>query len=894
MRARVLAFGLLALGLRPPIGAAQIHEFNLQSKGAGPSIVMPGSDGSVWVALARVGRLGRFVNGELREFPLPDNAFPVGIALDPSGPVWYSDVRRNVIGKLDPSTAAVREYALPGRDVWPFFLVRDGSGRLWFTERVGNAIGMLNPETGEVREYPVPVPNSQPAGLTITPSGRLYFTENSGNRIGVLEPATGALVEYAIPTKASPGPYYGPAGITSDARGNVWFAELDGRLGRIAAGATTIEEFAVPYPAARPAGIVADVSGLVWFTELDGNAISSFHPESGTFRRFPLPTGRPDSKPMGPPEVNARGERPGLGPSARSSRPFGIAIDREGRVWFSEQYGQKVGHLTPPIADILSPAGVIRSVDIPIRILTRTGTPSISVSLDDREIPLTDTLDVAALTPGAHTLAVRVGEQLHDAATSQFVVEPSLDAIVQMARRLQKPEAIAATLSRALAEAREGRTDVSREIVRSVLEPALADGPLDTLVRHLRHYDLFGQREYGVFLDAHGLQPRQMTLEVGDAIVLANTGSEPIQVNVRDGDCVPEAVNPGGQFTHRFTGEGTFDYEVSGTNLTATGSVVVKTRTTYMVEFPMVGPGRVPTVLDLDRDGHVWFTAGGGGFSKLADIPLNNKIGRLKPDGVIDEFETPSAASGPTSLKVSHSTGEVFFTERGSNRIGRLNPKTRGITEHEIPTKFAAATGLDIDPRSNRVWFSEKGAAKIGVLDPATGTIVEYPTPNPNSEPSTVALDEDGLVWFDERNSDTVVRFDPATARSTIYRIPTARSRVVGITPDKKGHVYFLELGGHKIGKLTVSTGQIVEYAIPTPLATPFKLTIDPLGRVWFTEVFGNKVGVLHTDGTITEFALPTRDAMPGGITVDRAGNVWFTEQAANRIVMIPLAAPIN
>jgi virginiamycin B lyase len=594
---------------------------------------------------------------------------------------------------------------------------------------------------------------------------------------------------------------------------------------------------------------------------------------------------------MGPPEVNARGERPRPGPSARSSRPFGIALDTRGRVWFSEQYAHKVGHLTPPAADILSPAGTIRSAEIPIRILTRSGTPPTSISLDDREIPLTRTLDLSALTPGAHTLAVRVDNQTSPAATSQFVVEPSLETIVQMARRLRHNEATVTTLSRALEEAREGQADVSREIIRSLLEPALAGGAVDALVQHLRHYDLFAQREYSVSVDARSLRPRQLTLEVGDAIVLANAGSEPIQVTIGDGDCATETVDPGQQLAHRFTREGAFDYDVTGRNLTATGSVVVKTRTTHMVEFPMAGAGRVPTVLDLDRDGRVWFTAGGGGFSKLADVPLNNKIGRLKPDGVIEEFETPSAASGPTSLKVNQRTGEVFFTERGSNRIGRLNPETREITEYEIPTKLAAATGLDIDPRSNRVWFSEKGAAKIGVLDPAAGTIVEYATPNPNSEPSTVALDEDGFVWFDERNSDTLVRFDPATARSTVYRVPTARSRVVGITPDKQGHIYFLELGGHKVGKLTVSTGQIVEYAIPTPLATPFKLTIDRLGRVWFTEVFGNKIGVLHPDGRITEFALPTKDAMPGGITIDRVGNVWFAEQAANRIVMIPQAA---
>ena len=263
---------------------------------------------------------------------------------------------------------------------------------------------------------------------------------------------------------------------------------------------------------------------------------------------------------MGPPEVNARGERPGPGPSARSSRPFGIAVDPEGHVWFSEQYGQKVGRLTPAPADILSPAGVVRSAEVHVRILTRHGTPPLSMRIDNREVPMADRLNLSVLAPGPHTLDVRLPGASRPVATSQFVVEPSLDAIVQMARRLGKDEATVATLSRALAAIREGRPDASREIVRSVLGPTLAAGHLDMFAAHLRHYDLFAQREYNVPLGS-GPPPRVVSVEVGDAIVIANEGSTPIQVSVRDGDCAPEVVGVGRTFRHAFSREGIFPSE---------------------------------------------------------------------------------------------------------------------------------------------------------------------------------------------------------------------------------------------------------------------------------------------------------------------------------------------
>ena len=72
----------------------------------------------------------------------------------------------------------------------------------------------------------------------------------------MLDPTTGSLVEYADPDAGQPRTVLRAGGITSDEHGNVWLSELDGRLGRIAAGTTTIEEFAIPYrPDARGASL---------------------------------------------------------------------------------------------------------------------------------------------------------------------------------------------------------------------------------------------------------------------------------------------------------------------------------------------------------------------------------------------------------------------------------------------------------------------------------------------------------------------------------------------------------------------------------------------------------------------------------------------------------------
>lgn len=877
---------------------ARIREFTFQAAGAGPSVVMAAPDGDVWVAMARAGRLGRFHGETLREYALPPGSFPVGIALAPGGEVWYTDIRRNVVARFDPRTGTRKEYVVPTPDAWPFFLHRAPDGTVWFTERVGNKIGRLDPATGAITEYEVPTPHAQPAGLTVTPAGHVFFTENSANQIGHLDPRAGRVQEIRVPSPATPGPQYGPAGITSDVSGNVWFAELDGRLARIRSGTLAIEEFPLPQRGTRPAGVAVDRWGLVWFTELDGNSVSSFDPVLRVFRRHPLPTGAPDPRPLGPPEATARGEMPTEGgPRARTSRPFGIAVDTEDRVWFSEQYAHKAGMLALPEVELVLPAEAVRSSRLSIHLRVRGAAPAqpLRYLLDGDPISVTGAeVALSMVPPGCHVLAVQArranGEVVE--ANAAFVLEPSLELIAAAVESLG-PDALPTELngrlsgqwSRAQLAFLAGNTPAGRAVLREIEETLGAvpgpSGVTKALLQHLRAFDIFAEREFPVALGngPTAPAPAALVVEVGDRVRWRNETGQPLTIRSPDGEIRAPEIPPGGSWTHVFAREGRHAYAVPGKGVA--GSVEVRARTTAIREVPMLGPNRVPGVLAFDRAGNLWFTAGGGGFSRLADVPLGNRIGRLAPDGILTEFETPTPESAPTSLKVADDGG-VWFTERSGNHIGRLDPSTGRIREYPIPTPVSGATGIALDAQGG-VWFTSKKASRIGRLDPATGEIREFATPDTAALPSTVTVDHHGFVWFDERGTDKFVRLDPATGRMTEYTVPTAGSRVVGLLPDPRGFLWFLELGGHKIGRLDVSSGQIVEYAIPTALATPFKATLDAYGRVWFTEVFGNKIGVLD-DGRFHEFAVPTAESMPGGIAVDESGSLWFSEQAGNQL----------
>ena len=900
-----------------PEGAKVLHssdarlfqEFEFSSQKCGPSIVKVDEEDNVWVAMARAGKIGRMRDGELKEFSLPANAFPVGIVIDPMGIVWYSDIRRNKIGRLDPQTGAVRDFDIPTKNSWPFYLVQDPEGKLWFSQRMGNKIGRLDPTTGEITEYQVPTPHCAPAGMAVTADGEIFFTENAGNKIGRLDPKTGRIVEYDFPNPMTPSPFYGLAGMASDNKGNVWCVQVDGRLGLIRKGQNRIEQIAVPNLASRPAGVTVDPWGIVWFTELDGNCISSYNPALGEFRRYLIPTGAPDLKPMGPPEATARGEMPVPGFTAKTSRPFGIAVDSKGRIWFSEQYAHKLGVLTPPAIEVFHPSGMISDSFTSPKVQLRLDDAKATVKylIDNRAVPVAEKLDLAMLAPGEHVFTINVGSKF--TASSSFVVNPTLDTIKELANRISVSRDVSSRLKQEIQKKieiaelkiRQGKTGNAREALRSLIQDLLISkisnraGPVGLLLQDLRHIDLFGKREYQIEVSNSPpyLSPEQLDIEVGDTVrwvrkdSSTNRNQKARQLSAYNGDFVSPRLESGLTWSRTFWHEGRFEYLCSGSP-ELTGIIEVKPRTTYMLEFPMAGPNRVPGVLAIDAQDNVWFTAGGGGFSRLGGVPLNNKIGRMSPDGVITEYETPTLESGPTSIHIGKE-GHIWFTERGGNKIGRLDPATGRITEFPLPTPMSAATGISVDQNGN-IWFTEKMASKIGKLEPATGKITEYDTPTPQSLPSTVTVDGAGSIWFDERAADKIVRFNPGSGEMKEFKVPTPGSRVVGLVPDGRGHIWFLQLGGNKVGCLDIETEQVTEYTIPTRYCSPFKMAIDRSGRIWFTEVFGNKIGAL-VEGRFYEFSIPTAESMPGGIAVDSKGNVWFTEQAANKLGKIPIEA---
>ncbi len=449
------------------------REYALDHVSSGPAIVAVDEDDNIWVALAKSGKLARFSNGAIELFEIGAESRPVGLAVGTkanghTGTIWIAASYDNKIIQFNTASRQKHEFKIEGEKSWPFIVGLGPDGSVWFTQRASSKIGRLYPATGEMRHYDVPTPNAGPAGLAVDPrSGRVWFTQSYADRIGVLEPDSGRIHEYSM-GDSSTGLVSGPAGIALDSQGGVWFAKLEGKLGYLAPGSEHIDIIDVPQEAKRPAGIAVAADGDIWVLALDGNLLLRYRPSTQRFILYPVPTGEPD-------------ERPNVPPIARTSRPFGISIDRQGNVWFSQQYtGQlAVLDIAPPMLSVLSPVGTVRTADVllTVRALDRVaGVEHLAISLDGKAVTVArGRLDLGNLLPGQHKLEVTAVDAAGHSTTAaaDFDYAPGQHALLDILRRVEPigtaGEAAKATLLAIAQELSKGEIESRLDQIRRIL-----------------------------------------------------------------------------------------------------------------------------------------------------------------------------------------------------------------------------------------------------------------------------------------------------------------------------------------------------------------------------------------------------------------------------------------
>ena len=247
-------------------------------------------------------------------------------------------------------TVDIREWLIPWEKSEPTDVFVDDRGRVWFTGFGGHYIANFSPETANFNRYDLRK-GTAPSALLVDDNQTIWYASNARRHIGALDPGTGRTIEYEMPDSKAKG----LRSLAFDGHGDVWFTAEDGNfVGRLGADGKEIDLLPLPARKSRPFGIVVSSANELWVTASGQNSLLRVDPVAMTITAIEMPD--EDSRPrrivtspdgqvwyadyelgrLGrySPQTGAFTEWPM--PGGDDSRPFGMAIDRNDRIWLVE------------------------------------------------------------------------------------------------------------------------------------------------------------------------------------------------------------------------------------------------------------------------------------------------------------------------------------------------------------------------------------------------------------------------------------------------------------------------------------------------------------------------------------------------------------------------------
>jgi len=150
---------------------------------------------------------------------------PYGVAVDPAGRIYVSEVRTGLVKVLSPAGAAVDEFdlsRLAGRTVSPGRITLGDDGVLYVADLTGNEILVVN-GNGELVRAIGPFPYLQKGA--VAKGGRIVGLSARGSAVTVFEASGSRIRSFGEHGDSSDRTVSFPTGFAVDGKGRIWIAD---------------------------------------------------------------------------------------------------------------------------------------------------------------------------------------------------------------------------------------------------------------------------------------------------------------------------------------------------------------------------------------------------------------------------------------------------------------------------------------------------------------------------------------------------------------------------------------------------------------------------------------------------------------------------------------------
>ena len=288
-------------------------------------------------------------------------------------------------------------------------------------------------------------------------------------------------------------------------------------------------------------------------------------------------------------------------------------------------------------------------------------------------------------------------------------------------------------------------------------------------------------------------------------------------------------------------------------------------------EFPPV-PTANAGIQDIVQapDGNMWFTERNA-----------NMIGRISgtTPGATSEFPLAGGATSPDLIVVGPD-GALWYTQ--SNSVGRMPPANPAGVQTFGGLGIIQARGIAVGPDGN-LWVADAGGNQVIRVSPA-GAAVGSPIALPlGFNARGITRGPDGNMWvgnFSTPGSVARITTGATPALDPLAGFPVPAGSPIDVIGGSDGNVWYAGQGT-TVGKVTPDG---TATAFTSKGVDPFGVTLGPDGAVWFAEFQANAVGRVGTDGTTSEVTGMTAGAGPRYVATGPGNTIWFTEETGNRV----------
>ena len=312
----------------------------LQTTSKSPAENYPEDERQYWC-----GTVGPKSNTYIKEYEIPTPCTkPLGIILDKTGKVWFTETNTGNIGMFDPAAETFVEYeneAWPqGHDSMMWGMGYSDDNEIWFTDDNHDAIWKFSIEEKKFSSYKFP--SGEKGALPqkfIINDQKFFINDFYSNKIVLIDHSDidkGDLNYISIET---PSDFFtGPPAISEN--GEIWFISWkfggEAKLIKYVSTSQQATVFDLSEDLHAPNGLSMDDQNNLWITDTASSSFFKFNTDSEELTKYVTSS----------PRMSVFGNSSGAVKNPLS-RPYWNLIDDGGKLWFNEQTANVLGVFDP-------------------------------------------------------------------------------------------------------------------------------------------------------------------------------------------------------------------------------------------------------------------------------------------------------------------------------------------------------------------------------------------------------------------------------------------------------------------------------------------------------------------------------------------------------------------